>query len=194
MQLTVHASPETVPCVGVVLAGGESRRMGRDKALLDWHGRPLLEHQTARLRQAGANDVKISGARPGYGGVADSRPQAGPLAGLAGVGEALTGEMDLLVIPVDMPLLQAELLRRLRKDCPGTACLRFAARTLPMRIRLNRRSRGVLATLLQASEPRQRSLRTLQEALGSEEIPLRPGEAEQFTDCNTPEAWNRVAQ
>lgn len=35
--------------VAVLLAGGESRRMGSQKALLPWQGRPLLEYQLAQL-------------------------------------------------------------------------------------------------------------------------------------------------
>jgi molybdopterin-guanine dinucleotide biosynthesis protein A len=39
---------------GIVLAGGLSSRMGRDKALLPWQGRTLLEHMRGLLMQAGA--------------------------------------------------------------------------------------------------------------------------------------------
>jgi molybdopterin-guanine dinucleotide biosynthesis protein A len=34
---------------GLILAGGESRRMGTDKALVTLSGRPMIEHVIARL-------------------------------------------------------------------------------------------------------------------------------------------------
>ena len=36
--------------VGLILAGGESRRFGGPKQLIDWEGRPLLEHMVERVR------------------------------------------------------------------------------------------------------------------------------------------------
>ena len=47
---------------GIVLAGGLSSRMGRDKALLPWQGRTLLEHMRGVLKQAGAGRVPGGGA------------------------------------------------------------------------------------------------------------------------------------
>ena len=43
----------------VLLAAGESSRMGRLKALLPWQGRTLLEHQTAALLEGGAARVVV---------------------------------------------------------------------------------------------------------------------------------------
>ena len=43
----------------ILLAAGVSRRMGTLKALLDWHGRPLIIHQIVTLREAGADEVVV---------------------------------------------------------------------------------------------------------------------------------------
>lgn len=184
---------DALPCIGVVLAGGRSRRMGRDKALLPWRGRPLIEHQLALLRAAGVDDVRVSGQRPAYRGIADIRPQAGPLAGLASVAETLPDDTQLLVVPVDMPLLEPELLRRLCKQRPHARCLRFAGRVLPLRWRLDAHGRRILDTLMQNDDPRRRSLRAWQQAAGAEEIDLHPDEAAQLTDCNTQAIWSEVS-
>jgi molybdopterin-guanine dinucleotide biosynthesis protein A len=184
---------ESLPCIGVVLAGGRSSRMGRDKALLSWRGRPLIEHQLDVLRAAGADEVRVSGMRPDYAGIADPIAQAGPLGGLAGIAEATAGDADLLVIPVDMPLLQAGLLRRLRGERPQARSLSFVAQVLPLRLRLDHGSRMALAELISREDSRQRSIRALQAAIGHEELALDAAEAAQLADCNTASQWNEVA-
>ncbi len=43
----------------ILLAAGESSRMGQLKALLPWRGRPLLHHQVSALRDGGADRVVV---------------------------------------------------------------------------------------------------------------------------------------
>jgi len=43
----------------ILLAAGESSRMGRLKALLPWRGRPLLQHQVSALRDGGVDRVVV---------------------------------------------------------------------------------------------------------------------------------------
>jgi molybdopterin-guanine dinucleotide biosynthesis protein A len=182
---------EPTPCIGVVLAGGLSSRMGRDKALLPWHGRPLIEHLIAVLQAAGVREVKVSGERPDYRGVADPLPHIGPLGGIAGIASSC-GDSELLIVPVDMPRLQPALLRRLREAEPGAASVRFTGRVLPMRLRLDARCRDALDAILASGDERGRSLRALQERVGLREIALSAEEAAQLIDCNTEETWREV--
>jgi molybdopterin-guanine dinucleotide biosynthesis protein A len=186
----MSTSTDATRYIGVVLAGGRSSRMGRDKALLLWQGRPLIERQIAVLREAGIDTVHVSGERVDYQGVADPVAHAGPLGGIAGIA-AMCEDGELLIIPVDMPRLHATLLQRLLVE-PLAGCVRFAGHVLPMRLRLDDRCRAVLAELMQASDDRSRSLRALQERVGVIEISLSETDASQLIDCNTEKTWREV--
>lgn len=186
---TGHESPQG--WTGVVLAGGQSTRMGRDKALLPWRGRPLLEHMTALLASAGAARVVVSGDHPRYQGIVDPCPQRGPLGGLHGVAQAL-GDGTLLVVPVDMPGLTVSLLQRLVQYGPAR-CLIVAAHRLPMRWDLDDAARTLLANWMQdPSAPT--SLRAFQQALGVLELPIGESDRPQLVNCNTPSEWEALAE
>lgn len=113
------------PLFGVVLCGGRSRRMGTDKALLDWGGAPLLVHVARRLAVVAAPVVAASGevgrlaeaaAAAHVTEVADEPGIDGPLAGLL-AGLAAAPHELVAVVAVDMPdvapALLGELARRL---------------------------------------------------------------------------------
>jgi molybdopterin-guanine dinucleotide biosynthesis protein A len=106
-----------VSLVGFVVAGGRSRRMGRDKALLPWGETDLLGHAMSRLRVV-TGDVRIlCGSKPRYLDrgtrvVTDQIPDAGPLAGVL-TGLAESGGHPGLFLAVDLPLVPPSLLARL---------------------------------------------------------------------------------
>ena len=108
-----------------VLIGGESRRMGRDKADLLWDGFTLVEHVCRRVaplveevllvvrpqRRPWAEDIAPEGARV----VTDRAGVRGPLAGIAAA-LAEAQHQRVLVVACDMPFLQADLLGALLDD------------------------------------------------------------------------------
>jgi molybdenum cofactor guanylyltransferase len=95
---------------GFVLAGGKSRRMGRDKALLDWHGRTLLQHMVDLLSSV-TGRVHVVGRDP----LPDRVPDHGPLSGIATALE--TSETNtILVVAVDLPFLTRKFLNYLRSQ------------------------------------------------------------------------------
>ncbi|KQQ75732.1 molybdopterin-guanine dinucleotide biosynthesis protein A [Xanthomonas sp. Leaf131] len=176
--------------IGVVLAGGRSSRMGQDKALLPWRGRPLLEHMQTLLRNAGARDVLISGDRPGYAGIADAQPDLGPLGGLASVIDRVADAATLIVVPVDMPLLSKPLLDRLLAP-PPQRCAAFEDEMLPMRLCVDEVVRKALTGLM-AGAASSRSLRALQRSLQCHRVAVTASERGAFVNCNTPEQWSQL--
>lgn len=175
---------------GIVLAGGQSRRMGQDKAMLPWNDGNLLAHMQGLLLHAGAYPVRVSGAYPAFGGVEDTLAGQGPLGGLHSVLRTLP-EGDAWVVPVDMPRLDVPLLHRLR-DAPPVPCVIFADQPLPMRLRVDAATRAQLDRML-ADAQGPRSLHALQAALGV--LALDPDEhaSARLANCNTPEQWKELA-
>jgi molybdenum cofactor guanylyltransferase len=104
--------------VGLVLAGGRSSRMGRDKATLEVGGQLLVQGQIRTLRRAGIQDIFLSlppegpSPVPEIPVVRDRREGMGPLAGIVAGLEA-GAPRPILVLAVDMPQVQPRFLRKL---------------------------------------------------------------------------------
>jgi molybdopterin-guanine dinucleotide biosynthesis protein A len=175
---------------GVVLAGGRSSRMGRDKAALLWHGKPLLRHMMDLLRDAGAARVAVSGDYPEAGGIPDVERDLGPLGGIASVAAALP-DGPLLIVPVDMPAIGAPLLAQLAGIGERSAC--FHDHMLPMRLQLDARLRDWLPGALRLP-PGRRSLRALHAAQDGVFLPLPDDAAARLGNLNTPEQWQEAVR
>lgn len=107
---------------GLILAGGRSRRMGRDKAKLLLDGKSLLQWQVEKLQQLGLGEILISAPEtvsyPGIRTVQDCYSGCGPISGLhAGLSAASC--RYCLVIGVDLPLIPESVLRDL---CSAHEC------------------------------------------------------------------------
>ncbi|MFU8771319.1 MAG: molybdenum cofactor guanylyltransferase [Anaerolineales bacterium] len=100
-----------------IQAGGQSRRMQRDKGLVPLNGRPLIEHLLERVRPLG-DEILITTNQPqdyaylGLPMAADETPGAGALAGLHTALKAANGER-VLVLACDMPFVNVSLLKYL---------------------------------------------------------------------------------
>ncbi len=102
----------------VLLAGGKSSRMGRDKALLEFEGKPLWRRQLDTLRRLSPNELFISGSQRDSAVVtiADEVPDAGPLAGIAAALRRSSSPC-LIVLAIDLPMMTTAFLRSLLDLC-----------------------------------------------------------------------------
>jgi molybdopterin-guanine dinucleotide biosynthesis protein A len=156
---------------GVVLAGGRSRRFGRDKLVEGYEGRPLLHHPVLRLLEvcdrvivvlapAGEEPPALPDERVRF--VRDEREDQGPLRGLA-AGLASAGSGAVLVAGGDMPDMQPPVLRQMLRALRETRSAAIAlsdrgdARPLPLALDVARTTAVVDELLLGGT----RSLRDL---------------------------------
>lgn len=102
-----------------IQAGGESRRMGEDKALKSFLGRPLIVHLLERLEGI-ADEVLVTTNRPaayaflGVRLVSDRYPGRGALGGLYTALEA-AGQPLVAVVACDMPFASREFFLQARE-------------------------------------------------------------------------------
>lgn len=109
----MHLPTSEPDAVGFVLAGGRSSRMGADKALLPFRGRPMVVHALEILAEAGLR-VSVAGSRSALGAYApvveDAEPDLGPLGGVCTALEAASVDWAVF-LPVDLPLLPSSLVK-----------------------------------------------------------------------------------
>jgi molybdopterin-guanine dinucleotide biosynthesis protein A len=107
------------PIYGLILAGGSSRRMGRDKALIAYHGKSQIEWTAERARVVCERvylsvrpDQAAEPARTVLPQIIDRVADKGPIAGLMAA-QAEAPEAAWLVLACDLPFIDEETLRHL---------------------------------------------------------------------------------
>jgi molybdopterin-guanine dinucleotide biosynthesis protein A len=111
---------------GLVLAGGQSRRMGQDKAALRRGGRSQLEHVvdllegvTARVYVSARRSQQDDPVRSRFRQIVDRYDDLGPVAGILSALEAHPGH-DWLVVACDLPNLDRGTLEFLLENRSAT--------------------------------------------------------------------------
>lgn len=184
----------------VILAGGRSRRMGRDKAWLRFEGKSLLERAVETVRTLGLEEIFISGrGDQDYSAfqcpvLLDAESGLGPISGIeAAMRETHSGL--LLVLPVDLPRMRPDCLQKLLHACaPLTGAVpELRGQIEPLVAVYPKRSheqlitniaRGQYAITQFASDClRKQAVRVFQ-------VPT--SDAACFANCNTPEDFVRL--
>lgn len=177
-----------------VLVGGESRRMGRNKALLPFRGRTLVEH-IGREVEAAAGRVTLIGPVALYGQfgwpvMEDAARGAGPLSGIV---TALAGSEAewTLVVACDMPNLTREVLGGLTAHAlAGSADAVLAQSPGGYDEPLLAVYRATCREALEAALAEGRW--KVREALRGLRVERFPVSEECVRNANTPEEWARI--
>lgn len=178
----------------ILLAGGQSSRMGTDKALLKLSNSPLpqtlLERTYECLQHAGLEDIHVSrnSASKDFITIADYFQQRGPLAGI----EACLPHCRyrrVLVVPVDQPRLSVALLHQLL--AVPSDCVMFKNSPMPCVIPNTDKTKALLHQWL--SDPNEHcSVARFLKAFSAQERACAMPQA--LMNANTPEEWSAYEQ
>ena len=122
----------------LLLAGGRSSRMGRDKALVEVDGEACIARVAMALAEAGREPIRIAVAEPDdielYGAVIDpsiqiewvldAEPHSGPIeAMIEAFEDPLVDEETVQLAPVDVPWVNSALFAGLEESLGPSDCL-----------------------------------------------------------------------
>ncbi len=190
MQLIKHS-------VGIVLAGGRSTRMGRDKALLSFRGRRLIDHMVDIMARSGVETVAVSGSYPGLPCIEDRVFNRGPVGGLHSVlATGLSLGTAILVVPVDMPNLNPSLLNRLLIELYDTNshAIQIEGYEMPSAYIVSELLKKNIEELIMGANPSLCSMRVLLEKMHATSLSLSQQNREAFNNINFPAEWLRFEQ
>ena len=185
-------APDTARRSGIILAGGASRRMGRNKAELELMGKTLLQRQVDKFLALGFRDIMLSGegcpVLPGVRVIPDEYTGKGPLGGLHACLRAAQNPA-CLVVSVDTPLIPAAALAHLcQAHDSGVTVLRRGGLEEPLLGVYDCCTADAISALIENGRYAVRALRDIVswqyfDYLGPEEL---------LMNCNTPEEFEDV--
>ena len=190
--------------LAVILTGGQSSRMGRNKAELvsPLHNKTMLDVCHHLFTQAGFSNITEShsfNTHQAHGQLADQFNNIGPLGGIATIFNHYPQATGYVFLPVDLPLISAQLISQLKREgeLTGKACY-LGQHYLPLYLPRNGYSELYFDKLTrqhghvkQAHSSKQNgfSIRALLEHVPSQSLALDQRQEQQLFNCNTPEQW-----
>jgi len=193
MIAEVEPSSINNECLGVVLAGGLSSRMGQNKAQLQRKSTSMLEFSKQKLIDSGIKNIVVSGDN--YD-VPDIVKKSGPVGGILSVLSKFPQAKSLLILPVDLPLMSAKALADLRlKGELSQKATYFAGHNIPLYLPNSSYLELFLAQAFQATpltENKGPSIRALLKQIPHQEIQSK--DANILFNTNTPEQWQQARQ
>jgi len=178
----------------VILAGGESSRMGSDKGLIEINGKPMVEHIIGTLKPI-AHSIWVSTANKNYiqfgvSLVTDEYTAIGPLGGLHTALKSAISDC-VLVVSVDAPFVSEEcVLTLIGQAEPNTIAIsKCAGKSYPL---IGIYPVSVLSKLEEYIEHGKRSVFGFLETQKVKEVEFSEQYKNCFRNINTPEDLAKV--
>jgi molybdopterin-guanine dinucleotide biosynthesis protein A len=186
---------------GIVLSGGENRRMGRDKAFLMLDGVPFIEHVLRVLRGIFPRIIIVTNAPDAYASydacvVSDAFDKRGPLTGIY---SGLLNSVDAynFVVACDMPFLNAGLISYMAGLADGQDIIvpMIAGHVEPLHAIYSKRLLPIIEKHIQQDARQVQGI--FHEArihyVTEEEIDCFDPKKQSFRNLNTPEEYKEAA-
>ena len=190
-----HSPSGDIPPVGVVLAGGRSTRMGRDKATITYKGRSLVSHVLGRLAKHCRPLMAVTDRPVRLAGlsclvVGDLTPGRGPLGGLQAACHHQPGRW-LVLAACDAPLIEPGLIDLMINEArPGVdvvACFWDGwVKPMPLVVAPGVRTRVDLRLEAGANHLRSIFQKNRMRVIGEDEVRKVDPEGRSFINLNTP--------
>jgi molybdopterin-guanine dinucleotide biosynthesis protein A len=177
---------------GVILAGGKSSRMGKDKSTLKYLNDSFLETIIAALNSAQITPLFTSGLNHFKDNIPDDKQSIGPLGGIYSSLKYLANtNARVLFIPVDMPLITRALLLPLIQTPFKDDALCYDACHFPL---LVKRSPRILSTLNKIihEENSDLSIKNFLTKIKLTRISCPENRAKLLKNINTPEDYDTL--
>lgn len=174
--------------VVLILAGGRSQRMGQDKSSLQRpDGRTQLDYLIALAESLNADRILVNHGHATTRGdvsvIHDRLADKGPLSGIHAAVTELQDDDRLLVLPCDMPALNASLLAPLLNTSGSSS---FEHYPLPCLLQISESLGGFLEKLLTAQQADLSVKHLLRHVNASR---LQPQSEQRLVNTNTPAEW-----
>ena len=171
---------------GIILAGGLSSRMGRDKGLLPHKGRLLVEYSIEVMKTL-CSEIIISSNNSAYEQfghrvVKDIHQQTGPIGGLYAALSA-SNTNDAIICPCDMPFISADTFHQLLKV--NNRAVVVQSNTDKLYPTLGYYNKSCLPTILQQIEQGNYKMQCLIKELNAHSVKI--DDARSLLNFNSPE-------
>ncbi len=178
---------------GIILAGGKSSRMGVNKALLEYEGARLIDYVAHELIKSDIKDIFISGQISGFNCIADPFANGGPMVGILTSIKAIHDQFNnFLVIPVDMPLINANIIRALINMPQGKEVAFFENFHLPFFMVKNPKLDEIIANEDMTQNYKDKSVKAFLSGFDSFKIATNPNIELALLNANTPLDWKNA--